>query len=391
MEEKYNVRIEAVKRFLAGERPAVEIYRSLKQNRQWFYFWLKRYDPKDANWYKDKPKAHKVVHNKTDKELETLVCSIRNKLAKTKYSQRGALSIQWELRKLGLKKIPPIWTINRIIKRNNLVKEPEIYEKRNKLYPGIEVNVPCVLHQLDIIGPRYLGSGKANKFFSINLIDVFSNVTKIKPSPGKRDIFATELLVSAWQKLGIPKYLQVDNELSLKGSNRHPRTFGDVIKLCLYLGVEIIFIPEAEPWRQGVIEKFNDVFDKMFFRSQVFKNFAHLSKESLVFENFHNNNHRYGKLKGKTPWAAHTSVNRKVLPGSFDLHKRYIPFKDGKISFVRLTDEEGKVRFFTETFLVDKNLVNEYVKGTIFTKPGLLKFYYDNKIIKIYKYNVNRH
>ena len=300
------------------------------------------------------------------------------------------MAIQWELKRLGATPIP-IWTINRIIKRNNLVKEPEIYEKRNKLYPKIEVNLPNILHQLDIVGSRYISKGKENRFFSFNLIDVFSNTAKIKPNKGKRDIFATDLLVSAWQKLGIPKYLQVDNELCLKGSNRHPRTFGDVIKLCLYLGVEIIFVPEAEPWRQGVVEKFNDVYDKTFFRSQIFKNFDHLSKESLVFEDFHNNNHRYGKLKGKTPWAVHTSVTRKVLPKGFDLHKRHIPFKDGRVSFIRLTDEKGNIRFFTETFKVDKELVNEYVKGTIFTKPELLKLYYDNKIIKIYKYIINKY
>ena len=390
MEEEHKKRIEAVKRYYSGQR-ASYIYKSLAKTKRWFYFWLKRYNSKSETWYKDKPKANKVIHNKVEPEIENLVCNVRKRLSNTKYAQRGVLSIQWELKKLGLKEIPPVWTINRIIARNNLVKEPEIYEKRNKLYPSIKVDSPNVLHQLDLIGPRYLGKGKANKFFSFNLIDTFSNAIKIKPCLGKKDVFATELIVSAWQKLGIPKYLQVDNELSLKGSNRHPRTFGDVIKLCLCLGVEIIFVPEAEPWRQGVIEKFNDVYDKMFFRSQVFRDFSHLDKESLVFENFHNNNHRYRKLKGKTPWLVHTSVARRILPASFNLHKRHIPFKDGRVSFIRLTDENGKVRFFTETFLVEKELVNEYVKGTIFTKPGLLKFYYDNKIIKIYKYNVNKH
>jgi len=389
MEEKYKSRIEAVKRFLAGERPAVNIYRSLNQNRQWFYFWLGRYNPSDENWYKDKPKVNKSTHNKIDKKLETLVCNVRTRLADTKYAQRGALAIQWELEKLGIKPIP-IWTINRIIERNKLVKEPAIYEKRNKLYPKIEANLPNILHQLDLIGPRYIGKGKDNRFFSFNLIDVFSNAVRIKPYKGKRDIFATDFLVYAWQRLGMPKYLQLDNELSFRGSNRHPRTFGDVIKLCLYLGVEPIFIPEGEPWRQGVIEKFNSVYDKTFFRAQLFKDFEHLNKESLVFESFHNTNHRYGKLKGRAPWDVHTSVTRKVLPKSFSLHKRFIPFKDGRVSFIRLTNEEGNVRFFTETFKVDKYLPNEYVKGTIFTKLGILKFYYDNRIIKIYDYKINR-
>lgn len=389
MEEEYQRRIDAVKRYLSGEK-ASTIYKPLGKPKQWLWFWLNRYNPKDENWYKDKPKSNKVVHNKTDSETEQLICNIRQRLIKTKYSQIGALPIQWELKKLNVQRITPVRTINNILKRNNLVKEPEIYEKRNKLYPKIKVALPDIVHQLDLVGPRYIGKGKDNKFFSSNLIDVFSNAAKIKPYKGKRDIFVTDFLVYAWQMLGIPKYLQLDNELSFKGSNRYPRTFGDVIKLCLYLGVEPIFVPEAEPWRQGVIEKFNDVYDKTFFRRQHFNNFEHLSKESYVFENFHNQNHRYGKLKGKTPWVVHTSVTRKVLPKSFNLHKRYIPFKEGRVSFIRLTDEKGNARFFTETFKVDKDLPNEYVKGTIFTKLNLLKFYYDDRIIKMYEYKVNK-
>lgn len=390
MKEKHEIRIEAIRRFLASERPVVAIYRSLNRNRQWFYFWLKRYESESNEWYKDKPKTNKVIHNKIDSHVEQLICKVRKKLTDTKYAQRGTLSIQWQLKKLGLKIIPSAWTINRIIKRNDLVRKPQIYEKRNKVYPEIITDSPNILHQMDLVGPRYIGKGKSNKFYSFNLIDVYSNVIKIKPYPGKKDVFATELLVSAWQKLGIPKYLQVDNTLSLKGSNRHPRTFGDVIKLCLYLGVEIIFIPESEPWRQGTIEKFNDVYDKTFFRIQFFKDFTHVDKESSVFENFHNNHHRYGKLKGKTPWSVHSLANKKLLPKTFNLHRHHIPFKEGRVSFVRLTDKNGKIRFFSETFLVDKNIVNEYVKGTIFTKQGLLKFFYNERIVRIVKYKVNK-
>ncbi|MCZ2846108.1 MAG: transposase, partial [Candidatus Bathyarchaeota archaeon] len=190
---------------------------------------------------------------------------------------------------------------------------------------------------------------------------------------------------------GIPQYLQVDNGLSFKGSNRHPQTFGAVIKLCLYLGIEIIFIPEAEPWRQGVIEKFNDVYDKMFFRAQVFRDLPQLQEEAMVFENFHNHNHCYSKLHGKTPADIHRSKEKSRLSKNFDLHQKYIPFKEGKVSFIRLTNRQGKVRFFREIFLVNKDLVHEYIKGTIFTKSDLLKFYYDKKLIKTYNYKVNRH
>lgn len=96
------------------------------------------------------------------------------------------------------------------------------------------------------------------------------------------------------------------------------------------------------------------------------------------------------ELKGKTPWVIDNSVARRILSPSFSLHKRCIPLRDGKLSFIRLTNKEGKVRFFTETFSVDKDLANEYVKGTIFTRQNLLKFHYDGEIIKVYKYKVDK-
>jgi len=76
MEEKYQKRIEAVKRYYSGER-ANYIYKSLGKTKLWFCFWLNRYNPKDENWYRDKPKAPKVIHNKIAKETETLVCNTR--------------------------------------------------------------------------------------------------------------------------------------------------------------------------------------------------------------------------------------------------------------------------------------------------------------------------
>jgi len=390
MEEKHKIRIEAVKCFLAGERPSSKIYRSLNKNKQWFYFWLNRYQPGHRNWYRDMPKINKIIHNKTNEDIEELVCNIRKRLIETKYAQIGAIAIQWEFKKLGLK-APPVWTINRIIKRNGLVSKPQVYEKRNKTYPEIKTTLHNQLHQLDIVGPRYLGKGKGNMFYNFNLIDVFSNFVKMKPYKSKKALFATEFLIYAWQGTGIPKYLQVDNEIVFKGSNRHPRTFGDIIKLCLNLGVEIIFVPEAEPWRQGFIERFNDVYDKMFFRIQFFNNFDHLRKESKIFEHFHNKNHCYSKLKGKTPSIVHSPIKKNTLPEELIANKHNLPFKDGRISFVRLTDKKGRIKFFTESFLADKNLINEYVKGTIFTRSNLLKLYYDNKIVKTYKYKINRH
>ncbi|MGH2745124.1 MAG: hypothetical protein ACRDN8_22060, partial [Thermoleophilaceae bacterium] len=45
---------------------------------------------------------------------------------------------------------------------------------------------------------------------------------------------------------------------------------GEVVRLCLHQGATPVFIPQGEPWRNGVVEHYNDTFDKRFFRSERF-------------------------------------------------------------------------------------------------------------------------
>jgi len=106
----------------------------------------------------------------------------------------------------------------------------------------------------------------------------------------------TQALIRSWQTHGIPAYLQLDNKLPMRGSNRYPHSFGLVIRLCLSLGIQPIFIPLKEPWRNGIIERFQNVFDKMFFRTQYFESFSYLMQQARGFETFHNQNHRYSTM-----------------------------------------------------------------------------------------------
>ena len=67
-----------------------------------------------------------------------------------------------------------------------------------------------------------------------------------------------------WSRLGISDNLQVDNTMSFFGRPRHPRGMGHFMCLCVYQGVEPLFIPMPEPWRNGMVEQFNDHCQKKF-------------------------------------------------------------------------------------------------------------------------------
>ena len=379
-------RINAIRRYLRGEA-ASAICRAVGRTRRWFYKWLARYEPGNAQWAQSRSRAPHRVGSKTAVAVARLVCQVRQRLIKTRYAQRGALAIQWQLQQLGVEPVPPLWTINRILKRQGLVVKAT-YQPRGTPYPTHPPQRPNDVHQLDLVGPRYLQGG--TRFYGVHVIDTFSNAVALEVASSKEAVVLVEAVVAAWQRLGLPRVLQVDNELAFRGSNRYPRSFGLLIRLCLYVGVELVFIPEGEPWRNGIIERFNDVYDKLFFRSQRFRDLAHVQGEVPTFEQFHNTQHRYAKLHQRTPWEVHTSAGRRRLSRRFRSHRSGLPWREGRVSFIRLTDAQGSIRFFSERFAVDSTLIHEYVTGTIDTRPGLLKFTHQGRLIKVYKYAVTK-
>lgn len=384
--DQRKVRISAVRRRLRGES-VTAICRSLGKCRRWFYYWFHRYSPTNKRWPCDRSRAPRRQPRKISKSTEELVCQVRKHLLEHKYAQRGAVAIQWELRQLGVDPLPEIWTINRIIRRHKLWRK-QLHVRHRPPYPKLVVSTPGVLQQLDLVGPRYLSGGI--RFYGSHLIDAYSNAVALEVIEAKQTEAIGQALLAQWQRLGIPRVLQVDNELSFRGSNRYPRSFGLVVRLCLHAGTEIRFIPEGEPWRNGIIERFNDTYDKSFFRRQRFSSLAHLRKEAHCFEQFHNQHHRYAKLGQRPPNGIHSRRRQTKWLGHLDLGKIRRSWKDGCISFIRLTDHRGSVRFFTERFTVAPTLVHEYVLGAISTNDNRLRFYHQGRCIKVARYVVSK-
>jgi hypothetical protein len=68
--------------------------------------------------------------------------------------------------------MPAIWTINRIIKRQGLLTIVAPHT-----YPALQPTEPLEVHQLDLVGPRYLKSKE--RFYGMHLIDGFINAVPL--------------------------------------------------------------------------------------------------------------------------------------------------------------------------------------------------------------------
>lgn len=388
--DEERLRIEAIRRYLGGETP-VSIYKDLKRSKVWFFKWLKRYYEGDDCWYKELSKAPKSPHRVLDPHMEQLIVQIRKRLECTKYAQIGTGAIAWEFTKFNIEP-PPVWTINRVLKRHNLIKKHEKgYQPKGKTYPSIKADTINKLHQTDILGPRYLHTKE--RFYSLNIMDIFRHKVKIKSIPFRNAFFVMDALITVWKNLGIPEYCQFDNQQVFSGSERHPRWFSRVIWLCLSVGIEPVFIPFREPWRMAEIERFNDVWDKRFFRTQHFENFYHLQEEEKRFEVFHNNNHCYSVLKGMTPQRFEERLNLKpkLLEQEFSIQDVSYNKQEGRIHLIRFIRSDRILNVFGEGFLLKPDCQYEYVKATIYVKEQCLKVFLFDEVVQEFKYAIPKY
>jgi hypothetical protein len=220
-------------------------------------------------------------------------------------------------------------------------------------------------------------------------MDVYSHQVYIEAQRSKADRQIASSLLRCWKAIGLPDFLKLDNELSFRGSNRYPRSPGLVIRLCLHFGVTPVFIPISEPWRNGEIEKFNDTYNKKFFRRQWFPSYLTLKRQSKHFQRFHNKHHRYSCLKGKTPLEVIEESNHNpIKPGANTKLPQIDKMPDGNIILIRFIRSNGLLDVFGERFKVSKDLVYSYVKAVIVTEISSLQVYLGDELVQQFEYQM---
>lgn len=220
-------------------------------------------------------------------------------------------------------------------------------------------------------------------------MDLFSHQVYIESQRTKEDRQVASSLLRCWKVVGLPDFIQFDNELSFRGSNRHPRSPGLVIRLCLYFDVQPVFIPIGEPWRNGVIEKFNDTYNKKFFRRQWFVSYSNLKRQSKNFQRFHNKYHRYSCLKGNTPLQIIQENGSKPLTIRANTKLPNLDsVPDGNIILIRFIRSDRLLDIFGEKFKVSKSLVYSYIKAVIVTEIGSLQIYLGDELVDTLNYRL---
>lgn len=359
-------RVLAIKRYLNGEKPAT-IARSLGYSRKWIYKWVERYESRadDSDWCQNQTSAPHSNPCEWSKEMVDAVKLVRLSL----YNEGvfcGAQAIRMELEDLAVDPLPSLRTINRILSREELThRRTGRYAPKGKEYPKLVGRFVNEVHQMDFVGPCYL-SGPV-RFYSLNSVDLATGRCAINPVLNKAGQNSVDAIWSIWCRLGVPRHQQVDNEAVFYGSQKYPRGMGNLIRLCLLNNVEAWFIPLAEPWRNGVVEKFNDHYQAGLLRRVVMKEEEDLRRESLLFEHKHNTRYRYTKLQGRTPQAALEHSRETIrfpestTPPTWPLPKPSV----GRYHLVRFIRSDAILNVFGEKFRLPPEATYEYAVATV--------------------------
>jgi putative transposase len=377
----------AVQRFFNGEEPGT-ICESIGRSRSWLYKWVARYAPDDPAWHADASRQPRSNPHRTPAEIDELVELVRLSLH-NKGLFCGDQAIAWELADLGVRPMPSRSTIGRILRRRELThRRTGRYEPKGKAYPALPALRPNQTHQVDLVGPCYL-TGPI-RFFSLNAIDVRLNRCGVEPIPSRAAQSILDAVWAVWTRLGMPENLQVDNEMSFFGSPTHPRGMGPLIRLCLLSGVELWFIPPAEPWRNGVIEKFNDHYRQQFLDKVTMASMPQLQDGSLAYEHRHNSTYRYSKLSGQTPLTALARTGRPLAFPSREAAPRHPLAKPeaGRYHLVRFIRSDLRVNIFGELFSAPPETQYEYVVATIDVAEQKLKLFLDKLQVEEYRYRL---
>ena len=356
----------AIERYLAKESPS-SIYTSMGYSKAWFFKWLERYRTGEEDWFRDRARRPLQTPNRTAQEIEQLITFVRLELY-NKDLFCGAQAIRWHLEDLGIEPLPSERTIARVLAREGLTRRRTgRYEPKGVKYPQWPAGKPGAVHQSDFVGPCYLRGKTVLKFHSLHTVDLATGRCAVEPVLSKGGENTINAFWASWLRLGLPDIQQLDNEMVFYGSPTHPRGMGKIIRLCLLHGVEPCFIPIREPWRNGVVEKFNHHWLQGLLGKVPMPSADELRKQSLIFEHRHNSRYRYSKLKGRTPMqsliASHAPLR---FPNSDTPPHHPLPRPEtGHYHLIRFIRSDGLLDVFGEKFHVPPECIYEYVRATV--------------------------
>ena len=392
MKTEIALRKQAIALHLQGWNKS-KIARKLQRSRRWVQRWIGRYKPEASTTsLQDHSRAPQHVRWAYPERIKRLAIQIRverekGKRKKYQYALVSAQAIYYEMRELGISPLPTADTIHLWLKQADRIPKRKSRKPPNPTYPMLPCQAVNDVQELDFKGPLYL-KDHSHKYYLVTLRDKMSKKTALGVLANKGMHAILDFLVSAWQEMGCPKYLKMDNCLDFRGSNLYPRSLSKLVRVCLDLRVRPVFIPIREPWRNGVVENLNGLLDRFLFRLQTFESEKQLHKAVQRLETVINTTHRLPALEGKTPQEFAAPARLRYPPAHYDWRTRDLQLVKGNVTFIRFVRKSGRITVTaTDKFLIGEKYKWQYVMAVVDVAKQKLNIIWQGRHIKSFDYS----
>lgn len=381
-----------------------EISRILGHCRKWVYFWINRYQEEGKADLKDRGRRPKRLYRPTSSSLVQKIIQIRKELEKAQkkgkgFAGIGTEAIAWEMTQRGIQNIPTMRTIGRILQRSGMTRRKKSSRSSSRRLPRVFPPPRKVgeAQATDLVGPRHLKGPKGvTTFHSFHTLDRFSHAPVASQHLDKSSFSLIEHLIHhAWKHLGVPFRWQMDNEMAALGSQIHPFSISQVIRLALLLGVQAIFLPEGEVGWNAEIESFNGLWQERVLHRHYCPDLATLRKKSLQFQDYvwFQKPHRALSVSQhgtQFPGILIQNSPKREIPTSFSL-KTYrdsrgnyrFPLARGRVTFIRHANSEARISILGIKLKLPRIYSGHYLKNTLYTQEKILVIKFKHQIIKI--------
>jgi IS30 family transposase len=391
MKTEIKLRKRAIALYLQGWKKS-EIARRLKRSRPWVDRWLSRYRSEAPTVsLRDRSRAPKHQRCSYPERIKKMVNRIREKREQGQqtnyqYALISAQAIYYELQELSVSPVPSPRTIHGWLKEAGQIPERRSQKEPNPTYPVLPCRAVNDIQELDFKGPFYL-KDHSHKYYLVALRDKWSKKTALRALANKSMDAILDFLVPAWQKMGCPKRLKMDNCLDFRGSNMYPRALSKLMRVCLDLGIQPVFIPICEPWRNGVVENLNGLLNRFLIRTRTFETEKQLHQAVQRMETTINTTHRLSTLQGKTPqeFAAHARL--RYPPAGYDWRTRDLRLLKGNVTFIRFVRKSGRITLTAkDKFLIGKKYKYHYVMAVVDVAKKRLRVICQGKQVRSFDY-----
>jgi hypothetical protein len=329
--------------------------------------WVERASTKrlDRVVWGDRPAGAPRPINRTSIAIEEDVLRLRSELARGDLGDSGADAILAAMIEQKIAPVPSRRTIGRILQRRGIL---DGRRRIRRPPPPIGWYLPEVLSasseldSFDTVEDLVLRGGP--QLTVLNGISVHGGLTSCWPCESINALDVVELLLSRWRKFGLPAYAQFDNATIFQGPHQHPDVVGQVMRVCLLLGITPVFAPPREPGFQNAVESLNGRWEAKVWRRFEHASFSDLQQCSLRWLAATTLRHaaRAERAPPRRPFPLDPKLDLQVHPA-------------GMLIFIRRTDNHGFASLLGHRFLIDSHWSHRLVRSEVDLDHHRIRFF----------------